>query len=137
MSGDTTNKVWIPEVSKERIVELAAKIKPVVTFQRKGKYFIKPVDLHTVAYIWEPKPADKVTGLKSFCEIRTYHSCGSHGFFMPSIAEVLTQIPDEYLDKVLAFEIIASRQGVYDLNIEREAFNAGYYVATTRLYVKK
>jgi hypothetical protein len=54
--------------------------------------------------------------------------------FKPSIAEVLAQIPEEHLEQVLAFEIVDSPNNVDDLNAEREALNAGYHIATTRLY---
>lgn len=130
-------KIWIPEVSEERIRELADRIKPVVQFARKGKCYIQPVDLFGVAYTWEPKPADKATGLKSLCDITTYHTYGYYGFFKPSVAEVLAQIPAEHLDKVVAFEIVRSPDTVDDLNQEHEALNAGYHVAMTRLYIQE
>ena len=130
-------KSWIPEVPKKRIEELAERIKPVVQFARKGKYYIRPVDLFGIAYTWDPKSADKATGLKLLCDITTYHTYGYYGMFKPSIAEVLAQIPAEYLDKVVAFEIVGSPETADDLNREHEAVNAGYHVATTRLYVRE
>lgn len=130
-------RVWIPEVVKERIQELAERIKPIVQFPREGKCYIKPVDLFGIAYTWDPKSADKATGLKPLCDITTYHTYSYHGFFKPSIAEVLAQIPAEHLDKVVAFEIVENPETADDLNREREALNAGYHVATTRLYVRE
>ena len=131
-------KVWIPEVSEDRIRELAERIKPVVQFARKGKCYIKPVDLFNVAYTWSPESAEVVTGLKPLCDITTYHTFDYYGFFKPSIAEVLAQIPAEHLDKVIAFEIVGRPfSDVDDLNKEQEALNAGYHVATTRLYVRE
>jgi len=130
-------KIWIPEVSKQYIIELAERIKPVVQFAFGGKCYIKPVDLFKIAYTWDPVAADKATGLKLLCDITTYHTYGYHGFFKPSIAEVLAQIPAEHLDKVVAFEIVKSPNDVDDLNREQEALNARYHVATTRLYVRK
>ena len=129
-------KIWIPEVPEERIQELAERIKPVVYFARKGRCYIKPVDLFDIAYTWEPKSADKATCLNPLCDITTYHTYGYYGMFKPSIAEVLAQIPAEHLDKVAAFEIVGSPETVDDLNREHEAVNAGYHVATTRLYVR-
>lgn len=130
-------KSWIPEVPKEHIQELAERIKPVVQFARKGRCYIKLVDLFKIAYTWDPKSADKATGLKSLCDITTYHTYGYYGMFKPSIAEVLAQIPAEHLDKVVAFEIVRNPETADDLNRELEALNAGYHVATTRLYVQE
>ena len=130
-------KSWIPEVPKKRIQKLAERIKPVVQFASKGKRYIKPVDLFGVAYTWDPKAANKAPGLKPLCDIITYHTYGYYGFFKPSIAEILAQIPAEHLDKVVAFEIVGSPETADDLNEEHEALNAGYHVATTRLYVRE
>ncbi len=130
-------KVWIPEVTEDRIKELAERIKPVVQFDG-GKYYIELVlvDLFRTAYTWDPKPANKATGLKLLCDITTYHTYGYHAMFKPSIAEVLAQIPDDYLDKVVAFEIVRSPETADDLNREPEALKVGYHVATTRLYAR-
>ena len=136
MSQSTIEKkVWIPEVPKEQIVLLAKRIKPVYDFGHK--HYIKPVDLFSVAYTWEPKKAKRVVGLKALCDIRTYHGFGYHGFFKPSIAEVLAQIPAEHLSKVVAFEIVDCPKDADDLNKEKEALNAGYHVASTRLYIRE
>lgn len=131
-------KVWIPKVPEERIRALAERIKPVVRRPRsRDLHYIVPVDLFHVAYTWDPKLAEKATDLKAVCDITTYHTYGYHGFFKPSIAEVLAQIPEEYLDRVVAFEIVESPNTADDLNREREALNAGYHVAKTRLYVNQ
>jgi hypothetical protein len=137
-------KVWIPEVSVRRIRELAKRIRPVVRFCQgaKGLYrsphgkrhYIKPVSLHTTAYTWDPVPTMVATGLKRICDITTYHSWSYYGFFKPSIAEVLAQIPEEHLDKVVAFEIVQKPESMEDMRRESEAFNAGFHVAKTRLY---
>lgn len=132
-----SEKTWIPKVSVEVITELAKRIKPVVLFEKKGICYIKPVDLFKVAFLWDTKPAKKATGLRALCEIITYHEFGYHGFFKPSIAEVLAQIPKEHLDKVTAFEIVDYPKDCDDLNKESEALNAGYHVAKTRLYVNE
>lgn len=125
---------WIPDVPEHRIHELARRIKPVVEFQRKGKCYIKPVDLFKIAYTWDPKPAGKAKGLRKLRDITTYHTYSYYGFFKPSIAEVLAQIPEEHVNEVVAFEIVGSPESADDLNREREAIDAGYHVAVTTLY---
>ena len=136
MRTQVAERVWIPKVPATRIAELADRIKPVIQFKRHGICYIEPVDLFNVAYTWDPKPAEEAKGLKVLCDITTYHGYGYYGCFKPSIAEVLAQIPAEHLDKVIAFEIVKSPQTADDLNREPEALNAGYHVATTRLYVR-
>ncbi len=129
-------RIWIPQVSEERIKELAERIKPVVQFACNGKCYIEPVDLFKTAYTWNPKPADEAMGITPLCDIITYHTYGYYAMFKPSIAEVLAQIPAESLDKVVAFEIVGSPKTADDLNHKHEALEAGYHVATTRLYAR-
>lgn len=129
-------KVWIPEVPRSRIRELAKRIKPIVSIDHQ-LYYIKPVDPFRIAYTWDPEPADRATGLTPLCDITTYHSYGYVAFFKPSISEVIAQIPEEHLDKVVAFRITKSPETCDDLNSHCEATDAGYHVATTRLYVQK
>ncbi len=140
-------KIWIPEVSNKRIQELAERIKPVIRFARGAEglfrsadghpYNIKLVDLFDVAYTWDPKPTDKVNGLRPICDIRTYHTYGYYGVFKPLIAEVLAQIPAEHVDSVVAFEIVDAPETATDLDREQQALDAGYHVAMTRLYARK
>lgn len=122
----------IPNVPKERICELAKRIKPVVRFT-SGLHYIKPVDLFTIAFTWDPKRASKAKGLRKLRDITTYHTYGYHGFFKPSIAEVLAQIPAELLGEAVAFETHGP-DSVDDLNAHLEELNAGLHVACTTLY---
>ena len=130
-------KTWIPEVPDVQIRELSRRIKPVIQFhgpKKSGLRFIGAVDPWSVAFTWSPEPRKRAYDLKPLCDITTYHSYAYHGFFKPSIAEVLAQIPAEYLGGVVAFEIVEHPETADDLNREKEALNAGYHVATTRLY---
>ena len=128
-------RVWIPKISDEKLNELASRIKPFVRFEGVA-YYIEPVDLRRTAFTWDPKPTERVNGLLSLCDIKTYHTYGAPVFFKPSIAEVIVAIPVEHLDKVVAFEMVKTPETADDLNEEPEALNAGYHVATARLYVK-
>ena len=111
MSALANGREWnwtpkVPEMSERRILELAERIKPVVTFSEEGRCYIKPVDLFSESYLWDPQPTGKATELKVLCEIATYHPYGYYGSFKPSIAQVILQISPEHLDKVIAFEIV-------------------------------
>ena len=59
--------------------------------------------------------------------ITTYHCYDHHGFFRPLIAEVLAQIPEEDLERAVAFEI------------EHVGFSDGdkYHTAKTKLYERR
>jgi len=98
-------------------------------------YYIEDPNLFDVAYTWEPKPTTRATGLRPVRDIITYHAWGYYALFKPSIAEVLAQIPAELCEQVVAFEIVDSPKTTDDLHREQEALDAGYHVATTRLYV--
>lgn len=130
-----SDRQYIPEVPKKVIRKRAKRIKPVYEFDGK-KRFIKKVKLFSTAFTWDPKPRKKARKLVALQDITTYHTWAFYGFFKPTIAEVLAQIPEDVLDKVVAFEIVMKPETADDLNKDKEALNAGYHVATTRLYGK-
>lgn len=122
----------IPAITNARLAELAARIKPLV--RKDGlHYYIEPCELRSMSFLWEPVFAEPARGLKMLVQIRTLHTFGYYGFFKPSIAEVLSQIPAELIDAVRAFEV-EGPQDAAELNRESEALNAGFQVATTTLY---
>lgn len=125
-------RIWIPEVPKEKICELAKKIKPVIYFNQCGLSYIKPVDIFELSFTRRPQFNGGASFLEVVCSIRTYHECNPCGFCMfgPTIAEVLVQIPEEYLDKVVAFQVLDK-----EIDRTKEEMEAGIYVAETVLYV--
>ncbi len=131
----TSNKIWIPDITDEELALRAQRIKPVI--RRNSKLFnIKLPDLKTESYIWDPVLTDEAPELVALYDFTTYHTWAYYGSFKPTIAEVLAAIPAEFLDRTVAFEMIASPETADDLNKEREALNAGYNVAIVRLYAK-
>lgn len=123
----------IPDKPEEEIVALSKRIKPVVSVNGEKRY-IRPVDLFSIAYTWDPKPAKQARGLYPYRDITTYHRWGYYGFFKPSIAEVLAQIPEACVDETVAFEIIKRPETSEDLQAQWDIVNEGYHMATTRLY---
>ena len=101
----------------------------------KGKPIVTG-DIVGTSYTWDPKfdESRKVPELKPLGDITTFHGYGYYGMFKPSIAEVLAQIPDVLVQRVVAFEIIGQPESAADLNAHPDAVNDGYHVATTRLY---
>jgi hypothetical protein len=81
----------IPKLSPERARELLARI--------------EPPDPWGVAFTWDPKVVgESHSDLVELARIRTRHDYGAPALFKPSLAEVLVQIPDDLLDKVVAFQ---------------------------------
>ncbi len=127
----------IPKLSAARLKALALKIRPIVRNSKKVPHYIKPVDLKNQAFTWDPKLEDEARDLEPIKQIRTLHSYGYHGFFKPSIAEVLAFIPPDLADEVVAFEIVGSPNTADDFYKDKqtqEDFEAGYHTAQTVLY---
>lgn len=131
----TAPLIQIPKISDDRLNELYARIKPVVEFDGV-KHYIRKCHLRTTAYTWDAKKTKAAPALKELLAIRTYHTYGYHGFFKPSIAECIAQIPNDVIDQVTEFEIVKRPLEAKDLNEEKRALNAGFHVATTVLYVR-
>ena len=135
MTQTATEKNYIPKVDRGVLLERSKRARPIYAFGGTKRY-IKPVDIFGIAFTWDPAPApgflglgwgSKAKNLTPLRDVTTYHTWAYYGFFKPTIAECLAQIPEDILDKVVAFEIVNQPR-------DSEALNAGYHVATTRLY---
>ncbi len=133
------DKPKIAEVKPSKIRALYARIQPVVRDEDDDLVYMKPCNTEDVSFLWERSETMtvKAQGLKSVGEIATLHRYGYHGFFKPSIAEVLAQIPEEFREKerVVAFETIGP-DDVADLRKQNDLVQAGFHVARTILYAK-
>jgi hypothetical protein len=133
---DTTT-VFIPEIPMHEMSDREKRIKPVVQFKdgdRYAHFYIMPVDIFGTAYTWEPKKDVKAENLVVLGRCVTYHRYGHPMFFKPSIAEVLAQVPKEYLHTAVAFEIVGPPESADDLNQHTAILNAGYHMAITQFY---
>lgn len=148
LAVNTPKQISVPDVPKERIEKLSQRIRPIMRFAsttRKGSrlelnpsgnfYYLKPVDLFTIAFTWPgtPKPDVRAPRLQKLRTIKTYHTWAYYGFFKPTIAEVLAQIPEDILDEVIAFELEPPENPLEPWDI----VNAGYHVAETTFYGKR
>jgi hypothetical protein len=90
------------------------------------RYVRVPRDLRNMSFLWDARPKlwGRTSDLGYFASISTYHTFGYQGFFKPSVAEVLAQIPEDLLGQTVAFEVLGPSRATAD----------GYHVATTRLY---
>lgn len=143
-------RVEIPEISNRRLGRLVRRIKPVIclTTVPLGRYpqdeirvyFLElPRDLRRENFLNQPHLGRVPFRLVVERSIITLHVPGSAGrVFSPTIAEVLSQIPDQYLfdsgglpaNHIVAFETFLKEQCAgYDES-------GRYHVATTVLLTK-
>lgn len=124
----------IPDIDRDQANVLFKRVKPLV--RREGQLWrIRRPDLFLDAFPWAPRvtrmvPEDQ---LEVRGETQTLHKYGFYGFFKPSVAEVLAQIPKELEEQKLLFEVVGPNT-FSDLTAERKALNAGFHVATTTFY---
>lgn len=135
-------KLWIPEMGKVRAISLSQRIRPVVFCHKGGHagyYFIKPVDVFHVPFLWEPVVgSEKMQGSKRYTDIMTFHAIRERDRLTATIAEVLAQIPGDLLTLAVAFEgrdvPVSARIDPYLLANEHAALRDGYHTMITRLY---
>ena len=127
----TETKSYIPLRTRAELECRAEQIAALV----KGKPVVSG-DIVGTAFTWDPNfdESRKVPEMKPLMDITTFHSYGYYGMFKPTIAEVLAQIPDVLVQRVVAFELVARPENASDLNEHPDALNDGYHVATARLY---
>ncbi len=126
-------KVWIPQLSPFELNRRVTQIRPVVC-AAEMLYYIAPVDPVKQSFLWNPKMDGMAFMLRPVENILTYHRYSKYADFTPSIAEVLAAIEANLTGYVVAFEIIRQLNAPVDLHEHREAVDAGYHVAHTRLY---
>lgn len=125
-------KAEVPHISNKKLKRMRTIVKPIVRDENGHLHRIKPCHPKNVAFTWEPKLQDEVA-VKEIGRIKTHHYCAYYGFFKPSIAEVLAQIPKEMLPLVRFFEVLSDTDsGTQD---QVHCFRSGNgHLATTILY---
>ena len=128
-----TGPFEIPEMAYSTITALATSFRPL---KRKGDALLEiatPVNLGGVSFLWDPEIIGEAPPLVEVGRTHTLHSFGYQGFFKPSIAEVMRQLPAGLDPTATHFEVIGPKCAD-DLNRESAALNAGYHVAETVFY---
>ena len=135
----------IPQITDEELMRRYLKIKPIAEVG-DGKYWLKDYsidEMRNTSYFWslfpdKREPVGEKLYYHDYHEFECLHSFGFHGFFKPSVAEVLAQIPEDCLKHftIDAFEIIGKPTGSDDLNKYREALEQGFHVSVVRLYIR-
>ena len=135
----------IPKVSKEEILKRYEKIKPIVDFYGT-KYFIREYsekEISNLPFIWlNSEDLTKVVDGNIYeqwpeKDFECLHTYIFYACFCPTIAEVLAQIPDDVLNEVSGFEIIAKPKNLEKLKENQERYSSNYHVSIVRLYRKR
>lgn len=136
----------IPSLGYETIDKLAKRIRPVcrrTLVVGHTEFWYCLIDdpwntALTASLLAIEKAADNIC---PFITIATYHEPvveNDERAFMPSAAEVLAQIPIEYLSKITGYEVARRNIDIATLSErDREALKAGYFLANVTLYAKK
>lgn len=130
-------KIHLNLLSDEKLSKLNDRIIPIIEkdgkkYTCKKKYSL--TDIKQTSYIWADEDFTKevdVSNLKILSHVKMLHKYSYPGFFKPSIAEVLSQIPEKFLNDTVAFEIIDTYQMCGD------AFDDGYHTSSVRLYGRR
>lgn len=135
----------IPVISDEELMRRYLKIKPVTNVNGK-KYWLRnySIDEMRNASFLPKRIADISTPVGEALSNHTHydfhclHTFGYPGFFKPSVAEVLAQIPQDVYEQYVidAFEIIDIPTSVDDLNKFWNATKQGFHVSVVRLYIR-
>ena len=133
----------IPEMTTEELVKWYQKIKPIACYKGDLRFVreLSPEELTNISYVWFNKPEDysekvDLSSFSIFTDVKMLHTFSYHGFFKPSVGEILSQIPEEMRPLTDAFEIIYSPSGWPDFNIFKDEFDQNYHVSIVRLYQK-
>ncbi len=138
-------KISIPIISDEELMRRYLKIKPVADVHGT-KYWLRDYSLKEMkdtSYFWtiipdKREPVGEQLSNHTHYDFECFHRCGFPGFFKPSIAEVLAQIPEDIFEhySIDAFEIIQRPTCADDLNRYKDATKQGFHVSTVRLYLR-
>jgi hypothetical protein len=125
------------QITDKQLAERCSRIQPIVRDRFGGLRFIKPVNPNNIAYQWDPAfmgtvPRKLIIVGRSKRVLITW---AYYGFFKPTIRECLAQMPPGCVNRCTAFEIVKGPKTAADLNVEKEALNAGYHICEVVYYM--
>ena len=132
--GEYNGRIWIPVITIARARQIIKHIKPVYRFKNKIRYIKRFRNMFTVDFTLFAEPSNRrVDKLKDLCEIVIFHKKNRvYNFMRPTLLEILSQIPEKYFGKVVAFEFIGELEK--DNELKLVAGQLGYWVGKVRLY---
>lgn len=130
-------RIKLELLDDESLKSLNDRIIPIIEDNGKKYTCHKKYSLEQIrkeSYIWDTdnftKEVDR-SKLKILTHVKMLHGYGYYGYFKPSIAEILSQIPKEYINDTVAFEIIDT------YSMSGDEFDDGYHTSSVRLYGRK
>lgn len=133
-------KLEIPEIDDKRLKELYQLLKPIITIDEM-KYLLKEFtlqELRNQSYIWnrheDKRDVVDSSKLETVDDFLCLHTWGYYGVFKPSIAEVLSQAPENVIEQANIFEIIESPETREDVFKYKEVINNGFHLSKVRSY---
>ncbi len=130
----------IPSITDEELEKIYRQLKPIATID-EIKYYLKEYSLQQLRYyffmqdsvssITEKIDSSLIDPVAEFICLHKFHYYGS---FTPTIAEVLSQIPENLVDDSNAFEIVEYPTKMADVAKYFEAFEKGYHLSKVRTY---
>ena len=123
----------------QNLIELAQKIKPVMTFKwqeqqmKNGLYFLQAADI--LWHNFAPNPIVSADRLEQCGSVQIEYTPMERRYFAVPVASVLSQIPEKWYDKAVAYEL----RGGNLLSASRwdEETNKCVYMADVILYSGK
>jgi len=120
------------EILGPKIKELAERIHPAVwNFGTLYKIDETKIDLFATAFSWNPTTTEKLDSAHCIATVKTQHIAEQVLLFKPTVAQVLSQLPEKYLDSKehLYFTTKTDQHPIFSLTPCGK-----FHTATTKLY---
>lgn len=127
---------WSPIVkeSNRNCVELQKYFHPaIVKDQRLFKINDAGINIFNSSFLWDPELKEELVLPGLVDRFITFHTCGYHLYFKPSIHEVLTQLPEKVIESKSDFYFTTETIDD-DPNNCVLASNMKYHIAVTSIY---
>lgn len=131
----------VPDPTHPRVSALAEQIRPIIRDAEGVPCLLEPVCPLTHAYTWDPKIESRLRSedLVLLESSRVFISWSYYGFFKPTIAECLAQMPSALEEEgdCRFFEIVKAPQDAADFRSDEEtalAFDAGFHTCEVAYY---
>ena len=103
---------FVPYITDETLQALIKRFAPLYRDEEGVIWKMKLPHLRNSGYTWDPDLTETVE-FETVAEEQTDHYAGYVGFFKPSIAEVLSQIPADIPEECNAFYIDTDSIAIY------------------------
>lgn len=142
-SFNNETKIILPNINDNELLERYKNIKPIVyNWDDYFFYYLRNFNLNelkelTFLYDINKNISKRVkhnncVTVDILDEFSCYHKYKSPMFFKPTIAEILSQFPDELLNEANAFYLYEYPKNSFDLNNQFDILNAGCHKSKVR-----